>query len=80
MGFRANWQKLRKEGWWSSRPTGLSSDFTYIKPGKTKKDRRGVDYFVGEQELMRYLNRVHLGGKCCLKLNAFLVLTVCVND
>ncbi|GMF45941.1 unnamed protein product [Phytophthora fragariaefolia] len=27
MGFRASWQKLRKEGWWSSRPTGLSSGF-----------------------------------------------------
>ncbi|GMF54626.1 unnamed protein product [Phytophthora fragariaefolia] len=66
MGFRASWQKLRKEGWWSSRPTGLSSDFAYIKPGKTKKDTRGVDYFVGEQELMRYLDCIHLSGMCSL--------------
>ncbi|GMF18366.1 unnamed protein product [Phytophthora fragariaefolia] len=66
MGFRASWQKLRKEGWWSSRPTGLSSDFAYVKPGKTKEDTRGVDYFVGEQELMRYLDRIHLSGKCSL--------------
>ncbi|GMF14374.1 unnamed protein product [Phytophthora fragariaefolia] len=66
MGFRASWQKLRKEGWSSSRPTGLSSDFAYIKPGKTKKDTRGVDYFVGEQELMRYLDRINLSGKCSL--------------
>ncbi|GMF20519.1 unnamed protein product [Phytophthora fragariaefolia] len=66
MGFRASWQKLRKEGWWSSRPTGLSSDFAYIKPGKSKKDTRGVDYFEGEGELMRYLDRIHLSGKCSL--------------
>ncbi|GMF48438.1 unnamed protein product [Phytophthora fragariaefolia] len=60
------WIVRPREGWWSSRPTGLSSDFAYIEPGKTKKDTRGVDYFVGEQDLMRYLDRIHLSGKCSL--------------
>ncbi|KAG6578131.1 uncharacterized protein IUM83_10367 [Phytophthora cinnamomi] len=30
-------------------------------PGKTKKDVRGVDYFVGAEELMRYLDKIDLG-------------------
>ncbi|KAE9159629.1 hypothetical protein PF004_g31472 [Phytophthora fragariae] len=30
------------------------------KPGKTKQDQRGVDFFVGEKELMGYLDRVDL--------------------
>lgn len=60
-GFRARWAELKKEGWSSKRPAGLSVDFTYLKPGKTKKDTRGVDVFVGEEELMRYLDRIDLG-------------------
>ncbi|KAE9029240.1 hypothetical protein PR002_g10198 [Phytophthora rubi] len=39
---------------------GLSNDHTYLRPGKTKKDVRGVDYFVGAEELMKYLDKVDL--------------------
>ncbi|ETN15516.1 hypothetical protein PPTG_06780 [Phytophthora nicotianae INRA-310] len=56
-GFRLRWSDLTKEGWRSRLPTGLSNSYTYLKPGKTKKDVRGVDYFVGEEELMKYLDR-----------------------
>jgi hypothetical protein len=35
----------------------LSDDFTYLKPGKTKKDAANVDFFVGEEALMTYLDR-----------------------
>ncbi|ETI30116.1 hypothetical protein F443_22763 [Phytophthora nicotianae P1569] len=59
-GFRLRWSDLTKEGWRSRLPTGLSNSYTYLKPGKTKKDVRGVDYFVGEEELMKYLDRVDL--------------------
>ncbi|POM57745.1 Hypothetical protein PHPALM_37705 [Phytophthora palmivora] len=38
MAFQARWRELRKAAWTSKRPTGLSVDFTYIKPGKTIKD------------------------------------------
>ncbi|OWZ07659.1 hypothetical protein PHMEG_00019919, partial [Phytophthora megakarya] len=49
-------------GWKSSKPTGLSDDFTYVMPGNVKKNGiHGQDYFVGEEELMRYLDQVDLG-------------------
>ncbi|KAF1788765.1 hypothetical protein GQ600_17435 [Phytophthora cactorum] len=59
-GFRHRWAVLKKEGWDSKPPTGLSNNDTYLKPGMTKKDVRGVDCLVGEEELMRYLDRVDL--------------------
>lgn len=60
-GFRARWKELRQEGWSSKPPTGLSNDHTYLKPGKSKTDVRGIDFFVGEKELMSYLDRLDLG-------------------
>ncbi|KAG1691167.1 hypothetical protein DVH05_027242 [Phytophthora capsici] len=59
-GFRGRWRELLKEGWKSKAPTGLSNDYTYLMPGKTKRDVRGVDFFVGEAELMVYLDRIAL--------------------
>ncbi|OWZ06126.1 hypothetical protein PHMEG_00021663 [Phytophthora megakarya] len=61
MAFRARWMELRQAGWTSKKPTGLSDEFTYLKPGKSIKDVRGVDYFVGEDELMLHLDHVDLG-------------------
>ncbi|KAG1705074.1 hypothetical protein DVH05_005098 [Phytophthora capsici] len=61
-GFRARWAELKKEGWTSKRPTGLSVDFTYIKPGKTKADTRGKDVFGKGEELMRYLDRLDIAS------------------
>ncbi|GMF45621.1 unnamed protein product [Phytophthora fragariaefolia] len=65
--FRQVWAELLKEGWSSKRPTGLEVDHTYLRPGKTKKDKRGVDFFVGAQELMVYLGKLALGthGTIC---------------
>uniref|UniRef100_H3GLY6 PiggyBac transposable element-derived protein domain-containing protein n=1 Tax=Phytophthora ramorum TaxID=164328 RepID=H3GLY6_PHYRM len=60
-GFQARWRELRKDGWTWKRSEGLSNDMIYIKPGKTKKDVRGVDVFVGEKEIMEYLDNVDLG-------------------
>ncbi|ETP22318.1 hypothetical protein F441_04342 [Phytophthora nicotianae CJ01A1] len=60
MAFASRWRELKKDCWRSRRPTGLSNDFTYLKPGKTKKDVRRTDYFVGEGELMRYLDTLDL--------------------
>ncbi|ETN12604.1 hypothetical protein PPTG_08704 [Phytophthora nicotianae INRA-310] len=60
MAFASRWRELKKDGWRSRRPTGLSNHFTYLKPGKTKKDVRRTDYFVGEEELMRYLDTLDL--------------------
>ncbi|GMF48767.1 unnamed protein product [Phytophthora fragariaefolia] len=60
MAFQARWRELKKAGWTSKRPTGLSVDFTYLKPGKTIKDVKGVDVFVGEEALMQYLDKPDL--------------------
>ncbi|POM80845.1 Hypothetical protein PHPALM_1267 [Phytophthora palmivora] len=64
-GLTARWAELTKEGWKSKRPTNLSNDHTYLCPGKTTKDVRSVDFFVGAEELMRYLDKLDL-GKCFL--------------
>ncbi|KAG6610450.1 uncharacterized protein IUM83_06569 [Phytophthora cinnamomi] len=63
MAFQARWRELTKAGWRSSKPTGLSDSFTYVMPGKKKKRGvRGQDYFVGEEELMNYLDRIDLAA------------------
>ncbi|POM60154.1 hypothetical protein PHPALM_31026 [Phytophthora palmivora] len=38
--FRSRWAELKKLGWTSSRPSGLSNGFTYIQPGKTRRTCR----------------------------------------
>lgn len=49
-------------GWKSQQSTGLSYDIIYIMPGKKKRGGvRGRDYFVGEDDLMEYLDRADLG-------------------
>ncbi|POM58794.1 Hypothetical protein PHPALM_36511 [Phytophthora palmivora] len=63
MAFQARWRELKKTGWTSKKPTGLSVDFTYLRPGKTKKDARGLDYFVGEEELMKHLDEIDIAKK-----------------
>ncbi|OWZ06389.1 LOW QUALITY PROTEIN: hypothetical protein PHMEG_00021361, partial [Phytophthora megakarya] len=40
--------------------TGRPVDFTYLQPRKSKKDARGDDFFVGEEELMKYLDKLDL--------------------
>ncbi|KAE9345279.1 hypothetical protein PR003_g8031 [Phytophthora rubi] len=60
MAFQARWRELKKAGWTSKRPTGLSVDFTYLKPGKTTKGAKGEDFFVGEEALMKYLDKIDL--------------------
>ncbi|KAG3119409.1 hypothetical protein PI125_g2040 [Phytophthora idaei] len=62
MAFQARWSELARAGWKSQQSTGLSYDVIYIMPGKKKRGGvRGRDYFVGEEELMKYLDRMGLG-------------------
>ncbi|EGZ30730.1 hypothetical protein PHYSODRAFT_476663 [Phytophthora sojae] len=72
MAFQARWRELKKAGWHSRKPAGLSVDFTYLKPGKTKKDTRGEDYFVGEEELMKYLDKLDIGMPFCREWSVML--------
>ncbi|EEY65529.1 uncharacterized protein PITG_03025 [Phytophthora infestans T30-4] len=42
------------------KPKGLSADFTYVMSsvtGRLAAEKRGVEYFVGEQELMTFGRR-----------------------
>ncbi|EGZ10580.1 hypothetical protein PHYSODRAFT_518946 [Phytophthora sojae] len=73
MAFQARWRELEKTGRHSRKPTGLSDDFTYLKPGKTKKNTRGEDYFVGEEELMKYLDKLDIGTLISRKLCVILL-------
>eukprot|EP00644_Phytophthora_capsici_P007517 jgi/Phyca11/112149/e_gw1.21.622.1 len=48
--FRKLWSKLTAAGWKARKPSGLSNDHAYVKPGvsgRLKSLRRGFDYFVG---------------------------------
>ncbi|KAG2833171.1 hypothetical protein PC113_g20628 [Phytophthora cactorum] len=57
----ARWAELKKDVWDSKKPVGLSDDYTYLNPGKTKEEGHSrVDFFVGEEELMRYLGRLDI--------------------
>ncbi|KAI9985034.1 hypothetical protein PInf_004341 [Phytophthora infestans] len=67
MAFRTRWAELKKVGWMSKRPSRLSNLHTYIQPDKTRNGERGEDYFVGEEELMKYLNQIPItdvGEEC----------------
>ncbi|OWZ10114.1 hypothetical protein PHMEG_00017083 [Phytophthora megakarya] len=62
MAFQARWRELTKQDWKANKSTGLSVDYTFVMPGKkTKEGVRGQEYFVGEEELMRHLDRIDLG-------------------
>ncbi|EGZ08061.1 hypothetical protein PHYSODRAFT_527266 [Phytophthora sojae] len=61
MAFRARWKELTKAGWTSKKPAGLSVDYTYLKPGKTKNDVENEDFFVGAEALMKYLGHCDRG-------------------
>ncbi|GMF61027.1 unnamed protein product [Phytophthora fragariaefolia] len=48
--FRKLWAKLTAAGWKARKPSGLSDDDIYVRPGvsgRLKLLQRGVDYFVG---------------------------------
>ncbi|KAG3029936.1 hypothetical protein PC128_g10628 [Phytophthora cactorum] len=61
MAFQARWSEFARAGWKSQQSTGLSYDIIDIMPGKKKRGGvRGRDYFVGEEELMKYLDRIDL--------------------
>ncbi|KAF4133684.1 hypothetical protein GN958_ATG17021, partial [Phytophthora infestans] len=48
------------DGWTSKKPSGLSVDFIYLKPGKTITDVEGEDVFIGDDALMKYLDKIDL--------------------
>ncbi|KAI9999347.1 hypothetical protein PInf_004189 [Phytophthora infestans] len=55
--FKQLCRQLSGGGWKARKPKGLSTDFTYVKPGvKGRLDppKRGEHYFVGEPELMAF--------------------------
>ncbi|EEY60504.1 uncharacterized protein PITG_13206 [Phytophthora infestans T30-4] len=61
--FKQLWRELSKAGWKARKPKGLSADFTYVMPsvtGRLDAEKRGVKYFVGEQELMTFGRRQEL--------------------
>ncbi|KAI9994436.1 hypothetical protein PInf_011066 [Phytophthora infestans] len=60
MAFQARWRELRREELSSKRPQGVSVDFTYIMPGQSTKGVRGKYFFVGEKDLMAFLDQLDL--------------------
>ncbi|KAL3663559.1 hypothetical protein V7S43_011446 [Phytophthora oleae] len=62
MAFRARLREMKKDGWTFKKPTGLSVDFVYLKPGKNIKDVEGEEVFIGEEALMKYLDKIDLAA------------------
>ncbi|KAG3184307.1 hypothetical protein PC128_g13784 [Phytophthora cactorum] len=63
MAFQARWREHACAGWKSQQSKGLPYDIIYIMPGKKKRDGvHGRDYCEGEEELMKYLDRMDLAG------------------
>ncbi|ETO68279.1 hypothetical protein F444_14881 [Phytophthora nicotianae P1976] len=62
MAFRVRWCKMKKNGWTTKKPLGLSVDFIYLKPRKTIKDVEGEDVFTGEEAAMKYLEKIDLAA------------------
>ncbi|KAG2889725.1 hypothetical protein PC115_g19669 [Phytophthora cactorum] len=61
MAFQARWREHACAGWKSQQSKGLPYDIIYIMPGKKKRDGvHGRDYCEGEEELMKYLDRMDL--------------------
>ncbi|ETI54946.1 hypothetical protein F443_02324 [Phytophthora nicotianae P1569] len=51
------WNELTKKGWSFRKSLGLSDDRRYLPPGGSLKGTEGVDYFLGDESLMRYCRR-----------------------
>ncbi|OWZ23516.1 hypothetical protein PHMEG_0001582 [Phytophthora megakarya] len=68
MAFQARWGELKKIGWHSKTPTGLSVDFTYLKPGRTKPDvmdlrmQQDTEVVKWLQPLVKQLQRMQSGN------------------
>ncbi|ETN21670.1 hypothetical protein PPTG_01801 [Phytophthora nicotianae INRA-310] len=60
MAFRARWREMKKDGWTSKKPSGVSVDYIYLKPGKTIKDVEEEDVFIGKEALMKYLDKIEV--------------------
>ncbi|KAG6572707.1 uncharacterized protein IUM83_18725 [Phytophthora cinnamomi] len=53
--FKHLWRQLRAVGWTSKRPSGISTDWTYVKPGALSDGVVGVDIFLGEEAVVTYV-------------------------
>ncbi|ETK84955.1 hypothetical protein L915_10125 [Phytophthora nicotianae] len=51
---------MKKDGWTSKKPSGVSVDYIYLKPGKTIKDVEEEDVFIGKEALMKYLDKIEV--------------------
>ncbi|RLN86593.1 hypothetical protein BBJ28_00022453 [Nothophytophthora sp. Chile5] len=63
--FKRLWRELTAAGWKSRKPRGLSVDYSYVMPGITGRlddSKRGVDFFVGEKELIRFARHAGQDG------------------
>eukprot|EP00644_Phytophthora_capsici_P004977 jgi/Phyca11/96839/e_gw1.1.826.1 len=53
--FKRLWRALIKKGWKARPPTGLNTEYTYVKPevkGRLRKEDAGEQYFVGAYFLL----------------------------
>lgn len=60
-GFPSEMERTKEGRIAPKKPTGLSVDFAYLKPGNPKTDKRGEDFLIEEKELMRFLDKADLG-------------------
>lgn len=56
LSFRSVWRELKSQGWTSKRPPSRSLDgrYRHIRPGSSADGAEGVDYFLGENAVLKY--------------------------
>ncbi|KAI9989418.1 hypothetical protein PInf_019701 [Phytophthora infestans] len=54
--FGVAWKELKKQGWTSVRPRvkDLDPRWKYVRPGGHVNGTKGIDFFLGEEELFEY--------------------------
>lgn len=55
--FRRLWKELKRQGWKDRSAPGDEVGWLYIRPGKSYKDKRGVDVFDSEDAVLNYVKR-----------------------
>lgn len=76
--FGVAWKELKKQGWTSVRPRAKDLDprWKYVRPGGHVNGTKGIDFFLGEEELLEYYSGGKRdGGDCWLHS-----LTNCLYD
>ncbi|OWZ06533.1 hypothetical protein PHMEG_00021202 [Phytophthora megakarya] len=70
VSFGFAWKELKKKGWKAVRPRARDLDpkWKYVRPDGDPNGTKGVDFFLGEEEILEYYDRDAAIAKAVLPL------------